>query len=239
MRESGRRASSSSVPASAASLWPHCSARPDSPTSWFWRRPIGSAVYGGTTPIRAVPATFRRRSTRTRSRRTRTGHVASRHGRRSLPTWNAASRTSVSPTGSGSASTVTDARWTGSQWEITCADGAALAADILIPAMGQLSRPAVPDLPGADTFAGPRLHTARWDPDARRRGTPCRRHRHRSERDPARTRDCRHCRARDGLPTHAAVAPTQARPPLRPDPAGAFPPCAGGRASAARRHLGD
>ena len=38
-------------------------------------------------------------------------------------------------------------------------------ADILIPAMGQLSRPAIPDLPGAGAFAGPQLHTARWDPD--------------------------------------------------------------------------
>jgi cation diffusion facilitator CzcD-associated flavoprotein CzcO len=61
--------------------------------------------------------------------------------------------------------TVTEARWTGSHWKITCADGTVLAADLLIPAMGQLSRPAVPDLPGADTFTGPRMHTARWDPD--------------------------------------------------------------------------
>ncbi len=60
---------------------------------------------------------------------------------------------------------VTEARWTDSQWQITCADGSVLAADMLIPAMGQLSRPAVPDLPGADAFTGPRLHTARWDPE--------------------------------------------------------------------------
>ena len=33
---------------------------------------------------------------------------------------------------------------------------------MLIPAVGQLSRPAVPDLPGV--FRGPALHTARWDP---------------------------------------------------------------------------
>jgi cation diffusion facilitator CzcD-associated flavoprotein CzcO len=60
---------------------------------------------------------------------------------------------------------VTEARWAGSHWQITCADGTILGADMLIPAMGQLSRPAIPDLPGADTFAGPRVHTARWDPD--------------------------------------------------------------------------
>jgi cation diffusion facilitator CzcD-associated flavoprotein CzcO len=61
--------------------------------------------------------------------------------------------------------TVDGARWTGSHWQITCADGTSMVADILIPAMGQLSLPAIPDLPGADTFVGPRVHTARWDPD--------------------------------------------------------------------------
>ncbi len=60
---------------------------------------------------------------------------------------------------------VTGAQWAGSHWQIACADGTSMTADILIPAMGQLSRPAVPDLPGAGTFAGPRLHTARWDPE--------------------------------------------------------------------------
>ena len=60
---------------------------------------------------------------------------------------------------------VTGAQWAGSHWQIACADGTSMNADILIPAMGQLSRPAVPDLPGAGTFAGPRRHTARWDPE--------------------------------------------------------------------------
>ena len=60
---------------------------------------------------------------------------------------------------------VTGARWTDSHWQITCADGTSMVADMLIPAMGQLSRPAIPDLPGAGTFAGPRLHTSRWNPD--------------------------------------------------------------------------
>ena len=105
-----------------------------------------------------------------------------------------------------------------------------MVADILIPAMGQLSRPAIPDLPGADTFAGPRVHTARWDPDldvAGRRvgviGTGA----SAIQLVPAiaGTR-----RARDGLPAHAAVAPAQAGPPLRPDPQGAVPARAGDRA---------
>ncbi|GAA2502662.1 flavin-containing monooxygenase [Winogradskya humida] len=49
-------------------------------------------------------------------------------------------------------------------WRLRLADGSELIADVLVPAVGQLSRPAIPDLPGADRFAGIALHTARWDP---------------------------------------------------------------------------
>jgi cation diffusion facilitator CzcD-associated flavoprotein CzcO len=59
---------------------------------------------------------------------------------------------------------VTEARWVDGAWRIACADGLTYRADILIPAVGQLSRPARPDLPGATTFAGPAVHTAQWDP---------------------------------------------------------------------------
>jgi cation diffusion facilitator CzcD-associated flavoprotein CzcO len=37
------------------------------------------------------------------------------------------------------------------------------SADVLVPAVGQLSEPHVPALPGA--FAGPTFHSARWDHD--------------------------------------------------------------------------
>ncbi|MEV0295968.1 NAD(P)/FAD-dependent oxidoreductase [Nocardia sp. NPDC050710] len=60
---------------------------------------------------------------------------------------------------------VTDAEFdeqTG-RWNITTADGATLTADILIPAVGQLSRPAMPNLPGIDTFEGAAFHSAEWD----------------------------------------------------------------------------
>lgn len=33
----------------------------------------------------------------------------------------------------------------------------------VISAVGQLSRPALPDIPGRDTFTGPAFHSARWD----------------------------------------------------------------------------
>jgi cation diffusion facilitator CzcD-associated flavoprotein CzcO len=60
---------------------------------------------------------------------------------------------------------VTGATWTGGEWRIRLASGAELTADLLVPSVGQLSRPSTPALPGADRFAGPAVHTARWDPD--------------------------------------------------------------------------
>ncbi|KUL26805.1 flavin-containing monooxygenase [Actinoplanes awajinensis] len=57
---------------------------------------------------------------------------------------------------------VTAADWTGTDWRVTTAGGEVLEADVLIPAVGQLSRPLVPQLPG--TFDGPALHTAHWEP---------------------------------------------------------------------------
>jgi cation diffusion facilitator CzcD-associated flavoprotein CzcO len=51
------------------------------------------------------------------------------------------------------------------RWRITTADGSVSEADVLVPAMGQLSRPAIPNLPGADTFTGAAFHSARWAHD--------------------------------------------------------------------------
>lgn len=42
---------------------------------------------------------------------------------------------------------------------------ATIEADAVVSAVGQLNRPHVPDIPGADTFAGPTFHSARWDHD--------------------------------------------------------------------------
>src|SRR3954454_1520161 len=50
-------------------------------------------------------------------------------------------------------------------WLVTTASGETLEADLVVPAVGQLSNPVVPDLPGADTFAGPAFHTAQWRHD--------------------------------------------------------------------------
>lgn len=52
------------------------------------------------------------------------------------------------------------------------ADGreTAIEADAVVSGVGQLNRPHIPDLPGAQTFAGPAFHSARWDHDVDLRG---------------------------------------------------------------------
>ena len=62
-------------------------------------------------------------------------------------------------------SEVVSARFDGrrTRWTLTTRDGAQHEADILVTAVGQLSQPLVPDLPGLDTFTGRAFHSARWD----------------------------------------------------------------------------
>ncbi len=48
-------------------------------------------------------------------------------------------------------------------WRVETADGAGYDAEIVVAATGQLSRPAMPALPGR--FAGPMFHSAAWDHD--------------------------------------------------------------------------
>ncbi|OMB82644.1 flavin-containing monooxygenase [Mycolicibacterium conceptionense] len=61
---------------------------------------------------------------------------------------------------------VTEARWDSSttSWSLTTADGDTLTADFVICATGVLHHPSIPEIPGMETFAGPIVHTARWDP---------------------------------------------------------------------------
>ncbi|WP_405488912.1 flavin-containing monooxygenase [Nocardia sp. NBC_00511] len=49
------------------------------------------------------------------------------------------------------------------KWRVHTADGVTHVADVLIPAVGQLSRPALPNLPGIDSFTGAAFHSAEWD----------------------------------------------------------------------------
>jgi len=48
-------------------------------------------------------------------------------------------------------------------WELQLDDGELIGATTVISAVGQLSRPAIPDIMGRDEFAGPSWHSARWD----------------------------------------------------------------------------
>ncbi|GAA1931465.1 NAD(P)/FAD-dependent oxidoreductase [Nocardioides lentus] len=51
------------------------------------------------------------------------------------------------------------------RWTVALDDGSELVCDVLVSAVGQLSEPAVPDLPGREDFAGVAFHTARWRHD--------------------------------------------------------------------------
>ncbi|OBH87982.1 4-hydroxyacetophenone monooxygenase [Mycobacterium scrofulaceum] len=50
-------------------------------------------------------------------------------------------------------------------WRVETSSGEVFEADVLVPAVGQLSRPALPNIPGLDTFAGPSFHSAQWRHD--------------------------------------------------------------------------
>jgi cation diffusion facilitator CzcD-associated flavoprotein CzcO len=63
--------------------------------------------------------------------------------------------------GSGVAAAEFDERR--ARWNLTLEDGSLLQATAVVSAVGQLSRPALPDIPGRDDFAGPSWHSARWD----------------------------------------------------------------------------
>jgi len=58
-----------------------------------------------------------------------------------------------------------EARWddAAAHWDVTTRSGARYRADALVPALGQLSRPVPPAIPGRASFAGPAFHSAQWD----------------------------------------------------------------------------
>lgn len=75
--------------------------------------------------------------------------TAERHGLRDLV------RTGVEVT----SATYDDAT---ASWKVATSAGEVLEADVLVPAVGQLSRPAIPSIPGIDSFVGPSFHSAEW-----------------------------------------------------------------------------
>jgi cation diffusion facilitator CzcD-associated flavoprotein CzcO len=55
-------------------------------------------------------------------------------------------------------------------WRLQTADGETITARFVIGATGVFSQPKPPDIPGLDAFAGPTMHTARWDHSVELRG---------------------------------------------------------------------
>lgn len=51
------------------------------------------------------------------------------------------------------------------QWRVGTAAGQQFYARVLVPAVGQLSRPAYPSIPGTHTFRGRSFHSAEWEHD--------------------------------------------------------------------------
>ncbi|MDQ6731381.1 MAG: hypothetical protein M3022_14110 [Actinomycetota bacterium] len=49
------------------------------------------------------------------------------------------------------------------RWRIETEAGERIEADAVVLATGQLNQPAIPNLPGRETFAGHSFHSARWD----------------------------------------------------------------------------
>jgi cation diffusion facilitator CzcD-associated flavoprotein CzcO len=50
-------------------------------------------------------------------------------------------------------------------WRLRTRAGEEIEAEVIVTAVGQLSRPKLPGLPGLDTFRGERFHSARWNHD--------------------------------------------------------------------------
>ena len=51
------------------------------------------------------------------------------------------------------------------EWLVTTTDGRRIRADVLVSAVGQLHHPALPDIPGLESFRGPAFHAAQWPDD--------------------------------------------------------------------------
>jgi cation diffusion facilitator CzcD-associated flavoprotein CzcO len=49
------------------------------------------------------------------------------------------------------------------RWTVKTTDGDSYEADVVVAAAGRLHQPVTPDIPGLDSFAGAKFHTARWD----------------------------------------------------------------------------
>ncbi|WP_248730564.1 NAD(P)/FAD-dependent oxidoreductase [Pseudomonas sp. MWU13-2517] len=56
------------------------------------------------------------------------------------------------------------------RWQLSFSNGRHISARVLISGMGGLSRPALPDIPGLESFKGTRFHSQQWDHEYSLRG---------------------------------------------------------------------
>lgn len=56
-------------------------------------------------------------------------------------------------------------RWEGDRWAVETKAGERYEAEIVVPALGPLSDPKMPDIEGLEDFQGAMFHSARWDHD--------------------------------------------------------------------------
>jgi cation diffusion facilitator CzcD-associated flavoprotein CzcO len=59
--------------------------------------------------------------------------------------------------------TVVSVHRDGEVWNVRTDDGAVIKADVVVPALGPLSDPKMPEIEGLESFAGGMCHAARWD----------------------------------------------------------------------------
>lgn len=55
-------------------------------------------------------------------------------------------------------------------WTVRLSQGDPVVVDVVVSAVGQLSRPSYPEIPGRESFAGEAFHSATWDHDVDLRG---------------------------------------------------------------------
>ena len=183
------------------------------------RRRTGSAVSGGTTPTRAltcdVPSHLYSFSFEPNPR---LEPRATRRSRRSSPTSSAAS----TKYGLEPQPAARRPRWRSADFDDERRAvagrprlaGEAIEADVLVSACGQLSRPALTRIAGADRFEGPIFHTARWDHDVDLDGKRVAVIGTGREHDPGRPGDRRPGRPARRLPALGAVRDPEEGPAL-------------------------
>jgi len=58
---------------------------------------------------------------------------------------------------------IASCQWRDGRWRVSTTDGREDVADVIFAATGVLHVPSVPEIPGLSDFAGPAMHSARWD----------------------------------------------------------------------------